>query len=60
MRIENFKRFDVRGDHCDNTALLFAFKFCGAKYAKRAEDFIPERRKQSERNVVIAVLLYIS
>ena len=31
MRIENFKRFDVRGDHCDDTALLFAFKFCGAK-----------------------------
>ena len=60
MRIENFKRFDVRSYHRYDTALLLAFEFCGAKNAKRTEDFIPERRKQSERNVVIAVLLYIS
>ena len=31
MRIENFKRFDVRSYHRYDTALLFAFKFRGAK-----------------------------
>ena len=31
MRIENFERFDVRSYHCDDTSLLFAFEFCGAK-----------------------------
>ena len=60
MRVENFKRFDIGSDHGDDASFLLAFQFCGAKHAKRAEDFISERRKQSERNVVIAVLLYIS
>ena len=60
MRIENFKRFDVRSYHCDDTALLFAFEFCGTKDAQCAEDFIAENRQKSERDIVIAVLLEIS
>ena len=60
MSVENLKRFDVRGDHCDDTAFLFAFEFRGTQHAKSAENFITENRKKPERDIVIAVLLEIA
>ena len=60
MRVENFERLYVGSYHRDDAALLFAFEFRRAKHAERAEYFISERRKQSERDIVVTVLLYVS
>ena len=60
MRVENFESFYVGSNHRDDTALLFVFEFCGAKNAERTEDFISYFCKKSERDIVVAVLFYIS
>ena len=55
--IEHLQRFNVRGDHGDDGALLLAFQLGRAECAQRAENLVPQHRQQPKRNVVVAVLL---
>ena len=59
MRIEHFKRFDIRSDHGDDAALLLAFELGGTQYAERAENFVAQNRQQFERDIVVGVLFQI-
>ena len=60
MCVENLKRFDVRGYHCNYASLLLALEFCGAENAQLAEDFIPQHRQKTESYVVVGILLEIT
>ena len=55
--IEHLQRFNVRGDHRNNGALLPGFQLGRAETAQRREDLVAQHRQQTEGNVVVAVLL---
>ena len=60
MGIKYLQRFNIRGNHGNNRAFLLALQFRRTQFTKRTEDFITKHRKETERYIVIAVLLKIA
>ena len=42
MRIEDFQRLNIRGNHRDNGALLFGFQLGGTECAQSGEDLVAQ------------------
>ena len=59
MRVKNFQQFNIRSDHGNQIAALFAFQLCRSQPAQGRKHLVPNLRQQFERDIMIARLLRI-